>query len=42
MIATFGINMGQLLSIPFVLWGIWLVWNATRKKETIESKTIKK
>ena len=33
MIATFGINMGQLLSIPFVLWGIWLVWNATRKKE---------
>lgn len=38
MIATYGINMGQLLSIPFVLWGIWLVWNAVRKKEIINKK----
>ncbi|MDR3059257.1 MAG: prolipoprotein diacylglyceryl transferase [Prevotella sp.] len=42
MIATYGINMGQLLSIPFVIWGIWLVWNALRKKETIETKINKK
>ncbi|MDR2950995.1 MAG: prolipoprotein diacylglyceryl transferase [Prevotella sp.] len=42
MIATYGINMGQLLSIPFVIWGIWLVWNALRTKETIETKINKK
>jgi prolipoprotein diacylglyceryltransferase len=24
------LNMGQLLSIPFVLFGAWLVWNATK------------
>lgn len=42
MIETYGINMGQLLSIPFVIWGIWLVWNALRKKETIETKINKK
>lgn len=28
---TIGLDMGQLLSIPFVLWGIWLVWQANRK-----------
>lgn len=33
MINTFGINMGQLLSIPFVIWGIWLLYNALTKKE---------
>ena len=42
MIANYGINMGQLLSLPFVIWGIWLVWNALRKKETIETKINKK
>lgn len=26
------LNMGQLLSIPFVLWGAWLLWNAVRNK----------
>jgi phosphatidylglycerol---prolipoprotein diacylglyceryl transferase len=25
------LNMGQLLSIPFVITGIWLIWNAQRK-----------
>ncbi|MFT3739115.1 MAG: prolipoprotein diacylglyceryl transferase [Breznakibacter sp.] len=24
------LNMGQLLSIPFVVWGGWLLWNALR------------
>lgn len=28
--ATYGIDMGQLLSIPFILWGVWCVWNAGR------------
>ncbi|SBV93318.1 prolipoprotein diacylglyceryl transferase [uncultured Dysgonomonas sp.] len=32
MIDTFGINMGQLLSIPFVIWGIWLLYSALTKK----------
>lgn len=37
--ASMGINMGQLLSIPFVIWGIWLVYNALRdKKQTIDKK----
>ena len=26
-----GLILGQWLSIPFVIWGIWLVWNALRK-----------
>jgi prolipoprotein diacylglyceryltransferase len=25
-----GLILGQWLSIPFVIWGIWLVWNAYR------------
>lgn len=37
MIANYGINMGQLLSLPFVIWGVWLVWNALRKKENIKT-----
>lgn len=32
--ATMGINMGQLLSIPFVVWGVWLIWNAIKKDNT--------
>ena len=31
MINNYGINMGQLLSIPFVLFGTWLIWNALKK-----------
>ena len=27
-----GLILGQWLSIPFVLWGVWLVWNALRNK----------
>lgn len=34
MVATYGINMGQLLSIPFIIWGIWLVWNALKKGDS--------
>lgn len=28
MMETIGMNMGQLLSLPFVIWGVWLVWSA--------------
>lgn len=34
-----GMDMGQLLSLPFVIWGVWLVWNAVNKKDTIKAKT---
>ena len=27
-----GLILGQWLSIPFILWGIWLIWNANRVK----------
>lgn len=37
--STIGLDMGQLLSIPFVLWGIWLVWNAKRKSPPASSDT---
>ncbi len=36
-----GLDMGQLLSIPFVIWGIWLVWHANRKG-VIETPTVNK
>ncbi|WP_029904414.1 prolipoprotein diacylglyceryl transferase [Prevotella sp. 10(H)] len=40
MVNTFGINMGQLLSLPFIIWGIWLVWSAlTRKEQPIAATT---
>ncbi len=26
-----GLILGQWLSIPFIIWGVWLVWNAMRK-----------
>lgn len=29
------LNMGQLLSLPFIIWGIWLVWSALTRKDTI-------
>jgi prolipoprotein diacylglyceryl transferase len=36
------LNMGQLLSLPFVVWGVWLVWSAvTRKGGPIDEKAIK-
>lgn len=28
---NYGLIMGQWLSIPFIIWGIWLIWNALRK-----------
>lgn len=27
------LNLGQILSIPFLLWGIWLVWRALNTKK---------
>jgi len=33
MIDTIGVNMGQLLSIPFVIWGVWLIYSSTKNKE---------
>ena len=42
MISTIGINMGQLLSLPFVIWGIWLVWSALKKKQPIINNINKK
>lgn len=36
------LNMGQLLSLPFIIWGVWLVWSAvTRKEEAIDEKAMK-
>lgn len=32
LISAIGINIGQLLSLPFVIWGIWLIWNAMKEK----------
>ena len=28
-----GLIMGQWLSIPFILWGIWLIWHATTQEK---------
>lgn len=28
------LNMGQILSIPFVVWGIWLIFNSQKKLQT--------
>lgn len=36
-----GLILGQWLSIPFVLWGVWLVWNALRKSKQKEEVAIK-
>lgn len=37
---NYGLIMGQWLSIPFIIWGIWLIWNALRKpaKQVITPK----
>ena len=39
-----GLILGQWLSIPFVLWGVWLVWNAFRnsKKENSQDAVVDK
>ncbi|MBB4035688.1 prolipoprotein diacylglyceryl transferase [Dysgonomonas hofstadii] len=42
MMETIGMNMGQLLSLPFVIWGVWLVWSALKKKEPIGNNINKK
>jgi len=34
MIHSIGINMGQLLSIPFILVGIWLTWRGLKARKT--------
>lgn len=28
------LNMGQILSIPFIIWGLWLIFKTTQKKVT--------
>lgn len=38
-----GLILGQWLSIPFIIWGVWLVWNAYRKgKEEKETPIVQK
>lgn len=43
LIENTGLNLGQWLSIPFILWGIWLIWRAykTKPAAAIEHKTVK-
>jgi prolipoprotein diacylglyceryl transferase len=36
MLANLGLNMGQLLSIPLIIWGIFLIINALRKEVVFE------
>jgi prolipoprotein diacylglyceryl transferase len=31
-----GLILGQWLSIPFIIWGIWMIWNALRKPAKVE------
>lgn len=31
-----GLILGQWLSIPFILWGIWMIWNALRRPAKVE------
>ncbi|MDR0332631.1 MAG: prolipoprotein diacylglyceryl transferase [Dysgonamonadaceae bacterium] len=35
---SIGLNIGQLLSIPFILWGIWLIWRAMKSSKVQEFK----
>lgn len=30
--ASIGMDMGQILSLPFIIWGIWLIYNASKEK----------
>lgn len=38
-----GLNLGQWLSIPFIIWGVWLIWRAYKAKPTpvVEHKAVK-
>lgn len=36
--ATMGMDMGQLLSIPFILWGGWLIYRGVNKSKNTEKK----
>lgn len=36
-----GLILGQWLSIPFIFWGIWLIWNAMRKPKEEEKVVVK-
>ena len=35
-----GLILGQWLSIPFVLWGVWLVWNAYRGGKSVKKQPV--
>lgn len=35
-----GLILGQWLSIPFVLWGLWLVWNAYRGAKPMKEQPV--
>ena len=35
-----GLILGQWLSIPFVLWGLWLVWNAYRGAKPMKQQPV--
>lgn len=32
------LNMGQILSLPFIFWGIWLVYNALTKENVVRKQ----
>ena len=32
------LNMGQILSLPFIIWGIWLIYKALKPKNAIAKK----
>ena len=35
-----GLILGQWLSIPFIVWGVWLIWRAMKRKpEPVTQKT---
>ncbi|MDD3788018.1 MAG: prolipoprotein diacylglyceryl transferase [Petrimonas sp.] len=40
LIASTGLNIGQWLSVPFIIWGIWLIWRAM-KREPVKAITPK-
>jgi len=35
-----GLILGQWLSIPFILWGLWLVWNAYRGAKPMKEQPV--
>lgn len=38
--ANMALNMGQLLSIPFILFGVWLLWRNSKEKSILKRKNI--